>query len=355
MILLGSTGSIGVNTLDIAKRFSLDIEVLVAGNSIDLLNLQIKDFNPKIVVVAEEANVSKIDHPCVWSGEEGILRAIREAQSDLVVNALVGYAGLKPTLEAVKLGKRIALANKESLVVGGHFVDTSNITPIDSEHFGLWYLLQDKLIDRMVVTASGGSFRDTPLEALSNVTIAQALNHPNWNMGRKITIDSATMTNKLFELLEAKWLFDVASLDAIVETKSIIHALIDFQDGSSTAHIAHADMRLPISYAIFGRVEEQILKPVDLTKIGTLEFREIDPKRYPIWEIKEDILKRPWMGAVVNAANEVAIAQFFEEKIGFLDISKMTLKAYEVFDDFKPENIDDIFAIDAEVRSFMQK
>lgn len=355
MILLGSTGSIGVNALNIARRFNLPVEVLVAGNSIDLLNAQIKEFHPKTVVVANKERLKDVQHDNVLYGEEGILEAIHKSNSALVVNALVGYAGLKPTLEAIKLGKKIALANKESLVAGGKFVDTSNITPIDSEHFGLWYLLQDKMIDKMTVTASGGSFRDTSLEKLSNVTIEEALNHPNWSMGKKITIDSATMTNKLFELLEAKWLFDIDKLDAVIETKSIIHALINFRDGSSTAHIAHADMKLPISYALLGSVEEQILKPVDLAEVGSLEFRKIEMDRYPIWEIKDDILEKPHLGAVINAANEVAIAQFFDKKISFLDISKTTVNAYKKFYDFNPTSVEDVFMVDSEVRKFVMK
>ena len=355
MTLLGSTGSIGVNALNIARRFDINVEVLVAGNNIKLLNEQIKEFQPSIVVAANKESVKNINHDNVKYGEEGILEALHESKSELVVNSLVGYAGLKPTLEAIKLDKKIALANKESLVVGGKFVDTSNITPIDSEHFGLWYLLNDKKIDKMIITASGGSFRDTPLRELQNVSVKQALNHPNWSMGKKITIDSATMTNKLFELLEAKWLFDIEKLDAIIETKSIIHALIDFNDGSTTAHIAKADMKLPISYAILGKVEEQILKSVDLTKVGNLEFREIDTKRYPIWEIKDDILSKPHLGAVINAANEVAIELFFAKKISFLDISKISINTYKKFSDFNPTSIDDVFRIDKDVREFVLK
>ncbi len=355
MILLGSTGSIGVNALNVARRFDLDVEVLVAGKNINLLNEQIKEFNPKQVVVSDKNLIKDIAHNRVLHSEEGILEAISYASSDLVVNSIVGYAGLKPTLQAIKLGKRVALANKESLVVGGKFVDTSNITPIDSEHFGLWYLLNGKKIDKMIVTASGGSFRDTPIDELSNVSVKQALNHPNWSMGRKITIDSATMTNKLFELLEAKWLFDINSLDAIIETKSIIHALIDYSDGSTTAHLAHADMKLPIAYALLGRVDDQILKPVDLVSVGSLEFRKIEASRYPIWEIKDDILENPHLGAVINAANEVAIDMFFSAKISYLDISKLTLQAYKKFYDFNPSSIEDVFEIDREVRSFTKK
>ncbi len=282
MILLGSTGSIGVNTLNIARKFNLNVEVLVAGRNIELLNQQIKEFKPKRVVIDRFEDLSLVCHNNVSFGEEAILNAIQESSSNTVVNALVGFLGLRPTLKAIECGKKIALANKESLVVAGKFIDQKNLRPIDSEHFGLWYLLQDKKIDSMLITASGGSFRDYPLEKLQNVSIKEALNHPNWSMGNKITIDSATMTNKMFELLEAAWLFNTKKLDAIIETKSLIHALINFKDGSTTAHIANASMQLPIAYAILGHCDEQILKPVDLLEITNLEFRKIESSRYPI-------------------------------------------------------------------------
>ncbi|MFY4820977.1 1-deoxy-D-xylulose-5-phosphate reductoisomerase, partial [Aliarcobacter butzleri] len=224
MILLGSTGSIGVNTLNIARKFNLNIEVLVAGKNIKLLNEQIKEFNPKIVVVANKEDIPFVQHKNVSFGETAILEAIENSSSKTVVNALVGFLGLRPTLKAIECGKKIALANKESLVVAGKFIDQTKLSPIDSEHFGLWYLLQNKKIDSMTITASGGSFRDYPLDKLQNVSIKEALNHPNWSMGNKITIDSATMTNKMFELIEAAWLFDTRKLDAIIETKSLIHA-----------------------------------------------------------------------------------------------------------------------------------
>ncbi|MDN5076226.1 1-deoxy-D-xylulose-5-phosphate reductoisomerase, partial [Aliarcobacter butzleri] len=258
MILLGSTGSIGVNTLNIARKFNLNIEVLVAGKNIKLLNEQIKEFNPKIVVVADEEDISFVQHENVSFGETAILEAIENSSSKTVVNALVGFLGLRPTLKAIECGKKIALANKESLVVAGKFIDQTKLSPIDSEHFGLWYLLQNKKIDSMTITASGGSFRDYPLDKLQNVSIKEALNHPNWSMGNKITIDSATMTNKMFELIEAAWLFDTRKLDAIIETKSLIHAMINFKDGSTTAHIANASMQLPIAYAILGHCDEEI-------------------------------------------------------------------------------------------------
>lgn len=354
MIVLGCTGSIGVNTLEIAKRFDLDIEVMVAGNNIDLLNEQLKYFNPELVIVALEENISKVNHSNVKAGELAILDAIEESSSNLVVNALVGFFGLQPTLRAIHCGKRVALANKESLVVAGQFIDTSYITPIDSEHFGLWYLMDTtKPIESLTVTASGGSFRDYPIEQLENVTIKEALNHPNWSMGNKITIDSATMTNKLFELIEARWLFDTTSCDAVIETKSIVHAMINYKDGSTTAHLANANMQLPIAYAIMGEVKEQILKPINLLELQNLEFKEIIKERYPIWEIKEDVLHNKDLGVVLNAANEVAVAKFLRGEIGFLDIAKKTLDAMNKFHSPKIEYIDDIFQIDKEVRRYV--
>jgi 1-deoxy-D-xylulose-5-phosphate reductoisomerase len=354
LIILGSTGSIGVNTLNIARKFNLNIDILVAGRGIDLLNEQIKEFKPKKVVIASKDDISKVNHSNVSYGEEAILKAIEESDAKTVVNSLVGFLGLKPTLKAIECGKKVALANKESLVVAGAFIDQKNLMPIDSEHFGLWYLLQDKKIDSMVVTASGGSFRDYPLEKLKNVSIKEALNHPNWSMGSKITIDSATMTNKLFELLEAKWLFNTTKLDAIIETKSLIHALINFTDGSTTAHIANANMQLPISYAVLGKVEENILKHIDLVEVGKLEFKKIEEQRYPIWGIKDEILKNPNLGVVINAANEVAVAKFLNEKIGFLDISKITLDAVNHFHNVNPSSLEDIFAWDKEVRAYCE-
>jgi len=353
LVILGSTGSIGVNTLNIAREFNLEVETLVAGDSIELLNKQIEEFSPKIVAIKDPAKKHLVNHPKVLCGEEGVLEAIYLSQSKLVVNSLVGFAGLKPTIKAIECGKKVALANKESLVCAGKFIDMNKIVPIDSEHFGLWYLLQkDKKITKMTITASGGAFRDTPLEILKNATVKEALNHPNWSMGKKITIDSATMTNKLFELLEAKWLFGVEKLDAIIETKSIIHALVDFVDGSTTAHIAGADMRLPISYAINKEVNNQIVKPIDLVEIGSLEFKAIDPKRYPIWEIKDDLLSNPHLGALLNSSNDIAVEMFLNNKIGFLDISKMNMRAFNQFHDFKAYSLEDIYTLHKEIEKF---
>ncbi len=355
MILLGSTGSIGVNTLSIAREFNLSVDVLVAGSNIELLNSQIAEFNPSCVVVANESDINRVKHHCVSAGDSAILDAISSSSSNIVVNALVGFVGFAPTLHAIKCGKEIALANKESLVVGGAFIDTTNITPIDSEHFGLYYLNSTtRAIKKMLITASGGAFRDYPLESLKNATLADALKHPNWSMGQKITIDSATMMNKLFELLEARWLFGEGEYDAIIETKSMIHALIDYTDGSTIAHFAHADMRLPIAHALLKNVNHNITPSVDLATLANLEFREIKSDRYPIWDIKDDVLKNPSRAVVLNAANEAAIELFMDGSIGFLDISKAILHAYERFD-IAPKNIDDIFAIDTEIRGYIKK
>lgn len=352
MILLGSTGSIGVNALALAKRFALSVDTLVAGKNIALLNEQLKHFSPKHVVVREEADIAKINHPNVRAGERAILEAIENSPSQKVVNALVGFAGFRPTLKALACGKEVALANKESLVVGGAFVDTSKIIPIDSEHFGLWYLNHTtRPVAKMIITASGGAFRDWSCERIAKATLEDALKHPNWSMGRKITIDSASMVNKVFELLEARWLFGAGDYDAVIETKSLIHALIEYVDGSTTAHFAKADMKLPIAYALMGNVTEPLLDRIDLATIGSLEFREITPDRYPIWDIKDDLLNNPQRGVIVNAANEVAIERFVRGEITFGTLSSFILKSYDHFHQ-TPSSLEEIFSLDEEVRAY---
>jgi 1-deoxy-D-xylulose-5-phosphate reductoisomerase len=353
LILLGCTGSIGVNTLEVAKKLYINVDVLVCGQNIDLLNKQILEHSPRVVVVANKEDIYRVNHNNVLSGQEAILKVIEDSPSELVVNALVGFLGLRPTLTSLKHGKKVALANKESLVACGAFIDVSKIQPIDSEHFGLWYLLQDRPISKMIITASGGAFRDWDLDKLKNASLADTQKHPNWSMGQKITIDSATMVNKMFELLEARWLFGEGSYDAIIETKSLIHALIDFKDGSTTAHFANASMQLPISYALNEKMDENILEHVDLVKVGALEFREIRKERYPVWEIKEELLKNPLSGTVINAANEAAIERFINKEIGFMDISKNIVKAYEKFT-VLPQNVEDVFVLDEEVRNFVR-
>ncbi len=354
MIVLGCTGSIGVNTLAIAEKFNLPIDVLVAGTNLTLLNEQIKKHQPSIVVVSDKADVSQVKHNDVRQGDEAILDAIEEAKGMLVVNALVGFMGLKPTLKAIECGKKVALANKESLVAGGAFIDMSMIQPIDSEHFGLWYLNStDRPIERMLITASGGAFRDWPLEKIQSATLEDTQKHPNWSMGQKITIDSASMMNKMFELLEARWLFGKGEYNALIETKSLIHALIDYKDGSTTAHFAKANMQLPIAYAVMGKADEAILKPINLLEVGSLEFREITTERYPIWKIREELIANPKRGVVVNAANEAAIELFVTGEISFLEISERVITAFEKFTN-APQSIEEVFALDTTVRDYVK-
>ncbi len=213
--------------------------------------------------------------------------------------------------------------------------------------------MNSRPISKLYITASGGAFRDWKIENIKNATFLDALKHPNWSMGNKITIDSATMVNKLFELLEAKWLFNTTNIDAYIEKKSIIHALIEFIDGSTTAHFAGVDMKLPIAFALRDKIEEEILPPIDLIKIGSVEFLPITPDRYPIWEIKEHILENPHLGVVVNASNEEAINRFENGKCNFFEMSKIILDSYKKFENIKARDINEIIEIDREVRKYI--
>jgi 1-deoxy-D-xylulose-5-phosphate reductoisomerase len=355
MIILGSTGSIGKNTLLIAKEYEQKVEVLTTFQNIELLNRQIEEFSPKIVVVSRKEMISKVNHEKVYFGEDGILRAIEEAKSEVVVNALVGFSGLKPTLKTLELGKRLALANKESLVNAGKFLDISKISPIDSEHFALWYLLNNRNVSKMILTASGGAFRDWDIYKIKNATSSEALNHPNWKMGKKITVDSASMVNKLFEVLEAHWLFGTKNIDAMIEKKSIFHGMIEFTDGSTTAHISGTDMKLPIAYALFGKVEKEILKPVNLLEMGTFRFSEISKERYPLWNLKDELLRNPEKGAILNSANDFFVQMFLENRISFGEMSSGILDCFDNFENRQPRSIDEVFELDSEIKNTIQK
>jgi len=355
MVILGSSGSIGVNTLNICREFNIEVEALVVNGNIEELNRQIAEFNPKFVAIGDASKKELVKHDRVFIGEDGILELLELSSSKKVVNALVGFAGLKPTLKALELNKDLALANKESLVIAGKFINTSKIVPIDSEHFGLWYLLGSKKPNKLYITASGGAFRDWDIDKIANAKLADALKHPNWAMGQKITIDSASMVNKLFELLEAKWLFNTTNIDAVIERSSIVHAMVEFVDGTTTAQLSGTDMRLPIAYAILDRVTKPILKPLNLLELNAIKFEEIKQERYHIWQIKEHLLNNADMGVVLNRANEVAIEGFIKEKYGFFGMSKRVLRAYEYFNKVKANNLDDIFKIDKEVEEFCKK
>lgn len=356
MILLGSTGSIGTNALEIAAAFSIRIESLCAGRNISLLNQQIAQYNPKNVCIAHKADSIRLikgDYRLFY-GAEGILEMIESSQSTLVLNALVGFAGLAPSFKTLQCGKKLALANKESLVNAGWLLQKEQITPIDSEHFGLWYLTQNRPINELYITASGGAFRDYPLDKIACASPQEALKHPNWQMGQKITIDSATMTNKLFEILEARWLFNTQHIDAFIESSSSIHALVEHPDGSITAHISNPDMKLPIAYALNPILASQhrYIKPLSLTSLN-LCLKPIDPHRYPLWNLKDEILQTPQKGIVLNASNEVAVQYFLANSIPFGAISTLIAAIMEQFADFNFNSLNDlnsITALDRQVR-----
>jgi len=354
MVVLGSTGSIGTNTLDVAARSGSMIEALSCGRNIKLLNEQIAKFHPKLVCIADAQQKSEVDHERVFCGADGILQMLAECKSTTVVNALVGFAGMMPSLKTQELGKRLCLANKESLVAGGKFLDRGAIDPIDSEHFGLKFLLANKTpVARLVITASGGAFYKTPLKALKDARAADALKHPNWSMGAKITIDSATMANKLFEVIEAFWLYGTREIDALIERTSQIHALVEFADGSTTAHISRADMRLAIAHAMFsGDVREQITAPVDLCALRPIEFKPIDEMKFQIFTLKDALLANPDLGVVINAANEAGVNAFLQQRCRFTDIARVVLKCAEKFNSPSVTDAEALAAVDASVRAY---
>jgi 1-deoxy-D-xylulose-5-phosphate reductoisomerase len=355
LIILGSTGSIGVNALDVCERMEIGVELLCAGNNCELLKKQIEKFRPKYACI--EKNDSSLGQNYmgakIFYGANGLSEALKETISTKALNAIVGFAGLRSTLDCMELGKEVALANKESLVAAGKFIDTSKIIPVDSEHFALWYLNRGGNIRKMTITASGGALRDAPLKEIYASSVGDVLKHPNWTMGRKITVDSATMVNKLFEIIEAHWLFggDI-SYDAIIETSSTIHAMIEFDDGVTTAQMSEPDMRLPISYALTGKAAPKLLNSIDLVRLGSLEFRAIEEVRYPVWRLKEALLANPSSALVLNAANEVAVAAFLDERIAFGEIANTIFAAYERYESVKTDSIDDVFALNNEVRNY---
>lgn len=358
MIILGSTGSIGTNALEVAAHFSIHIESLCAGRNIALLNKQIKQFSPKNVCIAcrdDASNLISGDYKLFY-GDEGILDMIESSHSPVVLNALVGFSGLAPSIKSLNNNKKLALANKESLVNAGWLMSMEDITPIDSEHFGLWYLTQNSqnLIKRLYITASGGAFRDYPLDKIATASPKEALNHPNWKMGHKITIDSASMVNKLFEILEAHWLFKTDKIDAVIESSSNVHALVEYVDGSITTHMSVPDMKLPIAYALSPKLAKSysLTPSLNLSSLN-LSFLDIDTNRYPLWILKDELLQTPQKGPILNASNEVAVAHFLASKIAFCDISRLILDInahFANFDFASLKDIESIQALDKEVR-----
>ena len=344
LCLLGATGSIGSQVLDIIreKRDDYRLAAFSFGHNIDRALEIVEEFEPDLVCAIEELDANKIKEKFprvnVTYGNKGLQQvATHKCICPKVINALVGAVGLTPTLSAIEIGRDVLLANKETLVIGGEIVMAKakemgvNIIPIDSEHSAIFQLLNGypkEDLDRIIITASGGSFRDKTRDELENVTREDALNHPNWKMGAKITIDSATMMNKGFELIEAHYLFDLPmeQISYIMHKESIIHSMIEFKDGSVFAQMATSDMRLPIKYALEypSHSSTEVVEKLDLVKVGALHFEELSLERYPMLGYAIDAIKRGNIyPTILNAANEVAVGLFLENKIKFLDIEKI--------------------------------
>lgn len=358
MIVYGSTGSIGANTLALAKEHKLKITALACGSNIKLFSKQIAEFKPKFICVKNEADKNLLDFKKshIFVGQEGLEEILKLCDDELVVNAIVGFAGLRASLKAAKLGKKLALANKESLVVAGKFFKKAHIIPIDSEHSALSVLLQGikdtKSINKLYITASGGAFLKTKTKNLASVKAKDALKHPTWTMGAKITIDSATMANKLFEIIEAHHLFSGLDIDALIEKHSLIHALCEFKNGGVSAYISPADMKLAISCAILEKNYTQIVPHLNFVKLPSLKFRPINLKKYPIFSLKNALVQNPDLGVIINGANEVLVQKFLQDECGFLDISKGIFKALDRFAEPKISCLDEIFELDKKVREF---
>lgn len=344
--LLGSTGSIGTQTLDIVSQHPDQFRIvgMAAGRNVELFAQQIRTFRPEIVAICEESKLAELKEaiadlnpqPIILSGEAGIVEVARYGDAESVVSGIVGCAGLLPTIAAIEAKKNIALANKETIIAGAPVVlplmqkHGVKMLPADSEHSAIFQCLQgvpESGLKKIILTASGGSFRDLPVEKLASVTVADALKHPNWTMGRKITIDSATLMNKGLEVIEAHYLFgvDYDDIEIVIHPQSIIHSLIELQDTSVLAQLGWADMRLPLLYSLsYPDRVPTTWERLDLVKLGTLTFREPDHAKYPCMKLAYAAGRSGGcMPAVLNAANEQAVALFLEEKIRFLDIPRL--------------------------------
>ncbi len=368
--VLGSTGSIGTQTLDVARMHNIKVTALTANHNIDLLEQQARQFHPKMVAVldlgaAAQLKIALSDTDIdVFCGEEGIIKAACETNCDTVVNAIVGVAGLLPTLSAIRAGKNIALANKETLVAGGSIVMKAvkdkgiKLYPVDSEHSAIFQCLQgcpENSLKKIILTASGGSFFGKKRSELSCVTVKEALNHPNWDMGAKITIDSATMMNKGLEVIEASWLFDCADqdIDVLIHRESIIHSMIQLKDNAVIAQLGVPDMRIPIQYAL--TYPERLPSPtkeLDLSEISQMTFYKPDYETFACLAICRRVLRKGGLyPTVANAANETAVDMFLKEKIKFLDIAEIVAEAVESFHENKADiTLEDILNADKNTR-----
>lgn len=372
--LLGSTGSIGVQTLDIVRENSALFEVttLTAYKNWQLLAQQAVEFGVDSVVIAdsryyEELKQALASHPIkVYAGDDAVAQVAADENVDVVVNALVGYAGLLPTVAAIKRSKKIALANKESLVVGGEVVMRlaeqyhAPILPIDSEHSAIFQCLigERSPLRRLIITCSGGSLRDLPIEALKDVTPEQALRHPQWSMGAKITIDSSTLVNKGFEVIEAAWLFglDADKISVIQHPQSIVHSMVEFEDGAIKAQLGTPDMHMPISFALMFPHRAKREDHFSFAQNPTLTFTEVDRVKYPALDIAYDCLRKGGTAAcTMNGANEVAVAAFLNHQCGYLDIVRSIEYALQRAEFVAKPTLDDYAAADAESRTLVRE
>lgn len=370
ILLLGATGSIGLQTVDVIEQhpdsFCL-VGVCAGSNSTILNDIISKHPSIQVVGIADEAKKADIEFEHVYAGNEAMLECIQNCDYDLLVNAVVGFRGLRPTLASLNKGIDVALANKESLVAGGVLVREAlerthtKLYPIDSEHSAIFQSLQGntmKSVKRLIITASGGSFRDKTRDELKSVTVEQTLKHPNWNMGKRITVDSATMVNKGFEVIEAHYLFgmDYDSIDVVLHRQSIVHSMVEYNDHAVIAQLGSADMRLPIQYALC-YPDRPVLKedkPLDMTQTLDLNFQKMDFKRYPMLKLAYTIGKKEGnLGAVFNGADEQAVELFLDKKISFLDIEVSIQKACEYAEYIKNPTLEDLEASDLWARKFV--
>ncbi|MGB8955379.1 MAG: 1-deoxy-D-xylulose-5-phosphate reductoisomerase [Tumebacillaceae bacterium] len=366
--LLGSTGSIGTSTLDVvaAHPDQFRVVAMTAGSNIELLVKQIEAFRPQLVSVATEAGAHEVRQRFgssveVMVGMEGLVAVATHAEADIVLTAVVGAAGLLPTLEALKAGKDIALANKETLVAAGHLVTElakekgCKILPVDSEHSAIYQCLHRERevdVERIIVTASGGAFRDKTREEMQVATVQGALNHPNWLMGAKLTVDSANLMNKGLEVMEARWLFDMPydRIDVMVHPESIVHSMVEFVDGSVLAQLGAADMRIPIQYALGypNRLTAGDYKRLNLLEIGKLHFRAPDLERFPLLGLCFEAGRAGGsVPAVLNAANEVANELFRQGRIGFLDIERILMQVLDRHERISHPSLEEVLTVDA--------
>lgn len=373
--LLGSTGSIGTQTLDVVRRYREDFQVtaLAAATNIDRLEEQIREFRPKMAAVFDADKALELkrrmeDLPMeVVSGMEGLMAAATEESADIVLTAVVGMIGIRPTIAAIEAGKDIALANKETLVTAGHLImplaaaKGVKILPVDSEHSAIFQSMQGenpRQIHKILLTASGGPFRGKTREVLKNVRVEDALKHPNWVMGRKITIDSATMVNKGLEVMEARWLFDVNldQIQVVVHPESVIHSMVEYEDSAVIGQLGTPDMRLPIQYALFYPNRKPLGGEwLDLFKLGAMHFEAPDPEVFRGLKLAYEAMEAGGsMPTVFNAANERAVAKFLDRKIGFLDIPEIIGEAMEKHTAIKNPDLDAILETEKATYEFIE-